>query len=643
MIGRGLLFCIVLLVVAPAFAASRDVITVPAAEKRVALVIGNSAYNTKSLPFLKNPVNDADDITAELKRFGFKVLEKKNVGKKDADAAVAEFGRMAADADVALFYFSGHGIQIKSRNYLLPVDADPKDEAGIPYMSIDVNYPLAEMDDAHSKVNIVMLDACRDNTLSGQFRSGGARGLAAPSDVPKGTVIIYATEPGNVASDGTDRNGAFTSGVLAGLKGNDLSLDGVLTTASLVVDQQTHGAQTPYINGPKLLQKNFMFGHSTAQQVATLPPSNAPIAPAPAPPVFDPAMAELSFWDAIKTSTDPSDFKAYLEQYPKGRFAALARNRAAPKPVVVTSDPNAPVQQQVAVNQPVSPNLVKPSPSATPRTPGTKFKECPECPEMIVIPAGNFTMGSPSGEAGRSKNEGPLHQVTIARPFAVAINDVTRDEYGTFARETNRSGGNCYIFTGLSVAQHADGDWRNPGIQQTDHDPAVCISWNDAQAYISWLNGKLRQTLQVSSGSNGSFGPYRLLSEAEWEYAARAGTTTAYYWGNDAGSNHANCSRCDTRWGGHGTSPVGSFAANSFGLNDMAGNAEQWTEDCFHDSYTGAPTDGSPWTSGDCIYHVLRGGSWYENQLTLRSAYRGNNFPDRRFSIFGFRLARTLD
>jgi len=290
MIGRGLLFCIALLPAMPALAASRDVAVAPPGEKRVALVIGNSVYRSKSLPFLKNPVNDADDVTDALKRFGFTVLERKNVTKRDADEAVAEFGRMAADADVALFYFSGHGVQIKSRNYLIPVDADPKDEAGIPYISLDVNYPLAALDDAHSKVNIIMLDACRDNQMSGQFRSSGGRGLAAPSDVPKGTVIVYATEPGNTASDGTGRNGAFTAGVLAGLKGNDLSLDGVLTTASLVVDQQTHGAQTPYINGPKLLQKNFLFGGSGAQP----PPDTTPpiaLQPPPKPTVVETKVA----------------------------------------------------------------------------------------------------------------------------------------------------------------------------------------------------------------------------------------------------------------------------------------------------------------------------------------------------------------
>jgi len=155
------------------------------------------------------------------------------------------------------------------------------------------------------------------------------------------------------------------------------------------------------------------------------------------------------------------------------------------------------------------------------------------------------------------------------------------------------------------------------------------VSWDDAKAYVAWLAKKTGK-------------PYRLLTEAEYEYAARAGTTTAYPWGNAIGKNNANCDGCGSQWDNKQTAPVGSFAANDFGLFDMVGNVWAWTEDCFHDSYNGAPTDGSAWTSGDCDRRVLRGGSWVVSPQGLRSAFRNGYTADVRGSGFGFRVGRTL-
>ena len=283
---------IVLLV--PALACASDANTTP--QRRVALVIGNGAYESPELPRLGNPPNDAEDISAALRRFGFDVMARRNLGRKAMKDAIAEFGRRASNADAAFFYFAGHGVQIKNQNYLMPVDATVRSEADVADEGINISYALDELDNAHSRVNIVMLDACRDNPISGKFRGGGGRGLAAPSARPKGTVIVYATDPGNTAADGDGRNGLFTAGILAAFQDRDLSLSGVLTTASAKVETLSGGRQTPYVDGPLLVQKNFLFAAppEVAPAAAATPPAAAVSpkqatlalpAPSPAPAV----------------------------------------------------------------------------------------------------------------------------------------------------------------------------------------------------------------------------------------------------------------------------------------------------------------------------------------------------------------------
>jgi formylglycine-generating enzyme required for sulfatase activity len=275
--------------------------------RRVALVLGNGDYRyPENLPKLDNPTNDAEDISAILRRFGFEVIERKNQTLEAMNQAIAEFGRKAADAEAAIFYFAGHGIQVKNQNYLMPIDARVESEAVVPYQGVNINQILDEMDNAKSAANIVMLDACRNNPITGKFRSGRARGLATPGNVPKGTVIVFATDPGNVAADGDGRNGLFTSGLLTAFKGTDLSLDEVLTVASAEVERASGNTQTPYVNGPKTLQKNFHFR-------LTVNPGTAQI--------------EKTFWLSIEKSTDSADFDAYLRKYPSGNYKAIAENR----------------------------------------------------------------------------------------------------------------------------------------------------------------------------------------------------------------------------------------------------------------------------------------------------------------------------
>jgi len=241
------------------------------------------------------------------------------------------------------------------------------------------------------------------------------------------------------------------------------------------------------------------------------------------------------------------------------------------------------------------------------------FKECANCPEMVVVPAGKFSMGSPASEPGRFGDEGPQHTVTIARRFAVDRFEVTFDQWDACAAD-----GGC---NGYKPSDEGWGRGRRPVIN---------VSWDDANAYVAWLSKKTGRS-------------YRLLSESEYEYAARAGTQTAYPWGNAVGTKKANCHACGSQWDARQTAPAGSFAANRFGLYDMVGNVREWTEDCYHDSYSGAPTDGSAWTEGaNCYNRVVRGGSWLLAPAFLRSASRYWFAADYRLRYLGFRVARTL-
>jgi formylglycine-generating enzyme required for sulfatase activity len=271
-----------------------------------------------------------------------------------------------------------------------------------------------------------------------------------------------------------------------------------------------------------------------------------------------------------------------------------------------------------------------------------EFQECTDCPVMVGIPAGSFTMGSPASEVGHFDNEGPQHTVSI-RAFALAKFDVTAAQFLTFLEATHYKPAACNATLDLRWHPAEAGPASAPAGAYPPQWPAVCLEWKDAQAYIAWLNAKAKAA-RPSMPTTG--GPYRLPTEAEWEYAARGGTTTARWWGDALGTNNANCNGCGSPYDARVLSDVDGFAANPFGLYGMLGNAWQWTADCWHPSYTGAPRDGTAWTSGDCTRHVLRGGSWDNVPLFVRSAARsGSPAVHGEYdysSLAGFRVARTL-
>ena len=277
--------------------------------------------------------------------------------------------------------------------------------------------------------------------------------------------------------------------------------------------------------------------------------------------------------------------------------------------------------------------------------PGDVFKDCDACPEMVVIPAGEFIMGSPSYEVGRWDNEAPVHRVHVPS-FALGKFEVTRGQFAAFVLDTGYSaGGDCYVDKGGGdFGNVASKNWRDPNFSQMDRDPAVCVNWEDAKAYVEWMGRKTGKR-------------YRLPSESEWEYAARAGTTTARYWGNDPNEACASANVFDRTsrskngydWAHHEctdghayTAPIGSFRPNGFGLHDVLGNVWEWVEDCWNDSYAEAPRNGSAWSRGECRKRVLRGGSWDHVPKFVRAAYRGRSEPAYRDFDYGFRVARTL-
>jgi formylglycine-generating enzyme required for sulfatase activity len=236
---------------------------------------------------------------------------------------------------------------------------------------------------------------------------------------------------------------------------------------------------------------------------------------------------------------------------------------------------------------------------------GDVFRDCSECPEMVVVPAGSFDMGSNDFDY-----EKPEHRVTIARPFAVGRREVTFDEWDQCV-----ASGNC---------RHRPDD-RGQGRGER---PVTDVSWHDAKAYVAWLSEK--------SGHK-----YRLPSEAEWEYAARGGTKTAYWWGREAAARFANCRECGGP-PGRSTVASGTYSANPFGLFDTAGNAAEWVEDCWNDTYRGAPRDGTAWTAGQCRQRVLRGGSFDSQARYVRSASRFRYDADVRYYANGFRVVRDM-
>ena len=545
---------------------------------RVALVMGNSAY--AEIGTLPNPGNDAADVAAALGRLGFEVETVRDADRAGMNAALRGFTRRSVGADVALVFYAGHGLEMDGVNYLVPVDARLERDTDVRFEAVALDDVLASVEGA--ALRVVILDACRNNPLARSMQltsasrsvSRGSFGELNEDLLGAETLVAYAAAAGTTAADGTGRNSPYTAALLSFLE-QPLELSALFRRVRRQVLDATSGAQRPHEYG-SLLGEHYLGGASGPGTVTV------------GDSVSSPALAqqETVFWESIQDSSNPAEFEAYLRQFPAGVFRALATVRLA------------------ALRGPAAD-----APAADRRAPGTVFRDCPTCPEMVVIPAGRFRMGCVSGRNCQD-DERPVHEVQVPS-FALGVYEVTLEEYERFARATGR---------------------RRPNDRGWGRDrPVIYVSWEDAQAYAAWLSDETGED-------------YRLPSESEWEYAARAGTTTQYSWGQDIGRNRANCDGCGSRWDDDETAPAGSFAANDWGLHDMHGNVWEWVEDCWHENYARAPRDGSAWTSGgDCGHRMLRGGAWYSNPASLRSAYRFNLGADARSEIYGFRVSRTLD
>ncbi|WP_371134349.1 formylglycine-generating enzyme family protein [Nitrosomonas sp.] len=272
---------------------------------------------------------------------------------------------------------------------------------------------------------------------------------------------------------------------------------------------------------------------------------------------------------------------------------------------------------------------------------------------MVAIRPGRFLMGSPEDEKGRFNSESPQHAATIPNPFAISRCEITVGQFKQFVQETNHrtaveeNGKGCFVWNvdQKTYEQQPERNWKSPGFAQNDDHPVVCVSWGDAKAYVKWLSHRTGAV-------------YRLPTEAEWEYVARAGTKTARFYQDDKQCDYANGAGQETKsiassdWtlaecsDGHVyTAPVASFSENQFGLFDLLGNVWEWVEDCWHENYQGAPTDGSAWkeaNGGDCDRRVVRGGSWDGSPQDLRSAFRFRIYTDVAYGILGFRIARAF-
>ena len=652
---------------------------------RVALVIGNERYAEHSL---QTPRADARAISDRLRSAGFDVIRLENASRQQIEQALAELNTRLGSTGTGLFYFAGHGVQIADRKLLLPVDADTATTRSSLASAVDVNDIIAGMSyQRPGQTNILIIDACLDNP----FSAGSVAVTQSP--LPEQTLLAFAATPGSVAFDGDGRHGVYTQELLNSLEVPGLNLKQLFDRVQARVSRTTRNRQQPLtLSSLDLRLTPYAFA---TPQIATAGAEPSPLSVSRLQsmqtrgilPTDGDAKYELEFWQSIKGSTDASDYEAYLEAYPNGRFAPLAKARVkrynkaeAPPPVPPPAKPtpkkpafavtdmdteydvmrNANIrklptststrvgelkrgnrvhvtgrvsgQNWYRVNshgtsgfvfgellrKPAPKPIARPAPVAEPPAPVAAVKQqqpargietiqdCPSCPEMLALPAGSFTMGDNRGD----RSEKPAHKVAVRKAFAIGRTEVTFGQW----KECHKAGACSYL----------------PDLDADDDSPVRDISWNDAREYTGWLS-KLTNK------------PYRLPTEAEWEYAARAASATRFWWGNKVGKGHADCKNCGgEKWNRKIPRNVTTYPANPFGLYSTSGGVWEWVADCWHKSYQGAPKDGSAWNKADCRENVIRGGAWRNDSTYVHSASRFKYDSNVRYLLNGFRVARSL-
>jgi formylglycine-generating enzyme required for sulfatase activity len=536
---------------------------------RFALLIGNANYPDASAP-LTLPAKNVRALADELRRHGFDVDARENLGKEDMQRAIDAFKQKIKAGSTALFFFSGYGLQVGRQSYIVPVNAQIWSEADIRRDGFSIESVLTDINSRGARVKLVILDASRRNPFERRFR-GAAAGLAA-IDAPEGTLIMSAAAPGKVINEAEGDNSTFIGELVKELRSPGLTADEIFSRTRIGVSRVSNGEQVPYVASS--LVEDFYFVQPAGRVAAT-------------PPV-------------VETRPPPRAQPERRQPEPRQPEARQPEERPPPRPAAPEPRPApTPPSQQAAV-----PPRAEPGRSAV--KPGDVFRDCQDCPEMVVVPSGAFDMGSNANHS----SERPEHRVTIAKSFAMGRREVTFEEWDQCV-----ASGSC--------TNRPD----DRGLGRGER-PVTNVSWHDARAYVAWLSQKTGRK-------------YRLPSEAEWEYAARGGTKTNYWWGRDAGARFANCRECGGAPGAQAVAS-GTFAANPFGLFDTAGNAAEWVEDCWNDDYRGAPRDGSAWTAGQCRQRVLRGGSFDSQASLVRSSSRWRYDADVRYHANGFRVLREM-
>lgn len=571
-----------------------------------AIVIGISRYHSTNWPYLPNGRSDAEHMAAALSKQGFAVRSFLDSGatRQNIDAYIEdELAPKLTKADRVLFFFAGHGATQTNGSqdfgFIVPYDAT---EAQSSWISMGHLRELsAVLNAAHHQLFI--LDSCFGGLLV-------ARGQFLPHQTPNyiaalqtrisRTVITAGGKDQRVADSGVEGQSLFVHEFIRALEVADVRKTGYVTVTDIfhfIQHAASTAEQTPVIGtlpgdeSGEMIFASPYYGTGSTVRVGISPESRA----------------SVNASDLLRSSA-----------------GVRAGNRIDSRTSAAENERNAEMPK-----------------------PGQTFRDCLDgsCPWMVVTPPGSFQMGSRPSEIGRGTDEGPVHTVRIDYALAVGKYPITRGEWRRYLSETHGSGSdNCF---GLNQAKRTaeigqQYTWLNPGFIQEENHPVVCVTWQEAQDYVTWLAKK--------TGHH-----YRLLSEAEYEYLERAGTDSPYPWGatSDAQCEHTNAADATLK-AGHGgprwsyatcrdnvefTSSVDHFPPNDFGLYDMDGNAASWVQDCYHENYPDRSADGSARESANCTARVVRGAAWSYDPVWLRSAYRFYWLDGRNF--IGLRVARS--
>jgi len=568
---------------------------VQALDTRLALVIGNADYRGDAS--LSNPVNDATDLAAVLENtLGFEVIHKTNLTVKEMRFEIKEFGKQLRD--MGLFYYAGHAMQVGDENYLIPIGAEPalfSSPYNLDENTIKASFILKTMRDAGNQVNIIILDACRENPFAFEIKGRPRRPGLTLMTTPGGSLIAYAAKDGEVALEGKGkRNSPYAASLIDQIKSNpNLSILQLFTRVRAAVRDKTDKLQSPGFYSE--LDHDFCLvgecgnGDDLSELIYKVLNWWQP--------VFVVVIAIgviLLGWRQKWVSAVAVAWAEYrATKIEQRRQLEIAKQKAAEKRRQAEEKKGKLFQFQiVTVN--AQGKIIK-------RTPKKARYQTEDLGkgvtlEMVYIPEGSFLMGSPKTEKGRDSDEGPQHQVML-EPFYMGKYPVTQAQYEAVMG-------------------------KNPSGFKGKNRPVENVYWDDAVAFCKRLSEMTGRT-------------YRLPSEAQWEYAARAGTTTPFYFGETITSELANYDGNYTYASEHKgvyrdkTTDVGSFPPNAFGLYDMLGNVWEWCADPWHKNY-----------EGEDPYRLLRGGSWHGNPGNCRCAYRYYNTSGSRYTFIGFRLVR---